>query len=218
MPYLDFGSSFIYDALLRLPGVVVAFTLHEYLKAFISTKLGDPIPKREGRVTLNPIAHFEILGFILFMAFGYGWGKPVNTTSLYYKNKRRDTLLTYGLPTVANFVLGIIFIFIFGFAAVALTNSNSELLTGNYSLLSVIYFIAECNVGLALINLIPIFPMDGAKVLTSFLNARNVVKLSQYEKILQICLVFFIIMGFAGRIFGSVAGFILSSVTGMIFG
>ena len=74
--------------LLGIPAIMVATTIHEFTRAAVSTALGDKIPKEEGRLTLNPIKHFEPIGLIIMLACGFGWGKPVNTSSLYYKNRK----------------------------------------------------------------------------------------------------------------------------------
>ncbi len=63
--------------LLGIPAIMVATTIHEFTRAAVSTALGDKIPKEEGRLTLNPIKHFEPIGLILMLACGFGWGKPV---------------------------------------------------------------------------------------------------------------------------------------------
>jgi hypothetical protein len=76
-------------------GSFFAITLHEYVKAWVSNKLGDPLPKARGRLTLNPLNHFEPLGFICMVLTGYGWGKPVSTAAIYYKDRKKGTMLTY---------------------------------------------------------------------------------------------------------------------------
>ena len=79
--------------LLGIPAIMVATTIHEFTRAAVSTALGDKIPKEEGRLTLNPIKHFEPIGLIIMLACGFGWGKPVNTSSLYYKNRKLPSFL-----------------------------------------------------------------------------------------------------------------------------
>ena len=69
---------------LQIPAVIIAATVHEFTRAAVSTVLGDKKPKNEGRLTLNPVKHFEPIGFILMWATGFGWGKPVNTSALFY--------------------------------------------------------------------------------------------------------------------------------------
>ena len=98
--------------LLGIPGILVATTVHEFVRALASTVLGDNYPKSQGQVTLNPVKHFEPIGFLMMLySGGFGWGKPVETSALYYKNRKRDTLLVAILPTVVNLILGLVFLF-----------------------------------------------------------------------------------------------------------
>ena len=98
--------------LLGIPGILVATTVHEFVRALTSTVLGDTYPKSQGQVTLNPVKHFEPIGFLMMLySGGFGWGKPVETSALYYKNRKRDTLLVAILPTVVNLILGLVFLF-----------------------------------------------------------------------------------------------------------
>ena len=75
---------------LQAASVLVATTLHEFVRAVTSTLLGDKKPRQDGRLTLNPVRHFEPIGFILAFLTGCGWGKPVETSALYYKNRKQN--------------------------------------------------------------------------------------------------------------------------------
>ena len=77
---------------IQIPCVIFATTLHEFSRAVVSTVLGDKKPKNGGRLTINPAKHFAPVGFILAWITGFGWGKPVETSSIFYKN-RKETLL-----------------------------------------------------------------------------------------------------------------------------
>ena len=94
-------------SLFALPAIFVSITICEFTKAFVSTKLGDNIPRQEGRLTLNPFKHFEAIGFILFLLCGFGWGKPVRTSGVYYKNRKLGTVITYTAPILANIVFSL---------------------------------------------------------------------------------------------------------------
>ena len=83
----------ILSKLLTLPGIIIGLCFHEAAHAKMSDKLGDPTPSMQGRVTLNPMAHIDVIGFISLILFGFGWGKPVMIDPRYYKHPRRDVLL-----------------------------------------------------------------------------------------------------------------------------
>ena len=176
---------------------IIAITIKEFTKALVSTTLGDQLPKRDSRLTLNPIKHIEPIGLFLMVFFRVGWGKPVETSSLYYKNRKRDTIITYTLPSLMNFVAGIIF---------SLLYFNALLAVGMNFFTSILLQAAFMNFNLALFNIIPVPPLDGAKILSTFLSPNAVIKMASNEKLFQIALIFLIVWwnspltGFINRI------------------
>lgn len=195
------GNGFI-ALLMSAVAVVVATTVHGYTKALVSTKLGDVLPKQDKQLTLNPIAHFEPIGFILMLyTGGFGWGKPVETSGLYYKNRKQGVLLTAILPSVANLVLGLVFFVLVKKSPVPYQGAS----------LLYLFFVAgmRYNIMLAICNLLPIPPMDCVKVLSVVLPANQYFKYLQYEKMIQIIVI--LLLGVFGRflsgIYGLVVGF-----------
>lgn len=163
--------------LLGIPGILVATTVHEFVRALTSTILGDNYPKSQGKVTLNPVKHFEPIGFLMmFYSGGFGWGKPVETSALYYKNRKRDTLLVAILPTVVNLVLGIIFLFAYQRVAAS---------GGSFIATTLLNYMCYYNVGLAVYNILPVAPMDCVKVLAVVMPANQYFKYMQNEKLIQ---------------------------------
>lgn len=175
--------------LILIPVILITVTIHEYTKALTSTLLGDTIPKSEGRLTLNPFKHFEAIGFILLLVWRFGWGLPLRTSALYYKDRKRDTMITYVSPIIANLVFAFIFAVIFKFVG----NLNQYL--GIFFSQLVIY-----NISIAIFNIIPVYPLCGNKILSSFLTPNQIIKMNQYEKIILMLLAFLIFMGFLGSL------------------
>ncbi len=170
-----------------IPGILVATTVHEFTRALLSTVFGDNYPKSQKRLTLNPLKHFEPIGFLMmFYSGGFGWGKPVETSALYYKNRKRDTLLVAILPSVVNFVFGIVFMGIY-----VLLRRNG----GNAYLLSLLNYLAYYNAGLAIYNLLPVAPMDCVKVLSVVMPANQYFKYMQNEKMIQMIFLFLLFFG-----------------------
>jgi len=192
----------IYQAL----AAVVTVTIHEFVKAFISHSLGDPLPKRDKRVTLNPLKHIEPIGFIIMVAFGFGWGKPVETAAIYYKDKKKGTLLTYILPSVANLLLGIIMYICFLTIHVALP-------------LSIFFQVAALfNIRHAFFNIVPVYPLDGAKVLSVLRDPNYVITMANRQMFYQLALAFFIFWRVVERIIDPVVFSIFSVVARILFG
>ncbi len=158
----------------------------------VSTALGDKIPKEEGRLTLNPLKHFEPIGMLIMLVSGFGWGRPVNTSSLYYKDRRKGVLITAIAPTVANLIVAVIAMFL-------------VVMFSNIVWLSV-FFTQVCYYSCCLViyNLLPVAPMDCVKVLSVILPANTYFKLIQYEKFIQMAFLFLLFIGF-GSLFSGIA-------------
>lgn len=190
--------------LCSIPGILVATTMHEFTRALTSSAFGDQLPKNTGRLTLNPLKHFEPIGFLLlFYTGGFGWGKPVETSGLYYKDRKRDTLLTAILPSVFNLLLGIIFLGIF--------LSLSDAVGYHFSM--VLYYLCFYNIGLAVYNVLPVSPMDCVKVLSVLLPANKYYTYLQYEKMIQMVFLFLIFLGAFSGIFNAITGAVINGLT-----
>lgn len=150
-----------------LASIVVVFTalpIHEVAHGFIASKLGDPTAKNLGRLSLNPLAHFDPIGTTMLLLFGYGWAKPVPVNPYYFKNRKNGMALTALAGPMANILL----------AAVCLLLSKTVYyfapVNDFFSVLSqVLSIIININITLAAFNLIPIPPLDGSKIIGFFL-------------------------------------------------
>lgn len=199
----------------QILAIMIAMTLHEFVKALLSTRLGDTTPKTLGRLTLNPFKQIEIIGFLLMLIFGYGWSLPMETNAMMYKDRKRDTIITYTVPSLVNLLLGVMFVFV----AIVFKQSIGENAT-NFLFYAQIktFFVsmARYNVALALVNIIPVYPFDGWRVLSMFLSPNTRVKMSNNEKIFQIVFVLLLISGVLGMILNlflfSVCGSILTPI------
>lgn len=137
--------------------LVITLTIHEYAHARVADTLGDPTPRANGRVTLDPRAHLDPLGTLLILFVGFGWGKPVEFDPYNLKNPKRDTALIALAGPASNIVLAIIF------SILANSLSVNNLIT------SIIPLMIMMNISLAIFNLVPVFPLDGEKILHGIL-------------------------------------------------
>ncbi len=190
--------------LVSIPGIIFATTIHEYTRAAVSTALGDVLPKSKGRLTLNPVKHFEPIGFLLlFYSGGFGWGKPVETSALYYKNRKKGTFMVAVLPTLVNLIFGMIFLLV-------------QMQIGDSPLTMVFYYLCYYNVALAVYNILPVSPMDCVKVLSVSLPANKYFQYLQYEKMIQMIFLFLLFFGLISGLFNTLIQIIMN-LMGAVF-
>lgn len=134
--------------LLSAISLVVAVTVHEFSHALAADRLGDPTPSLQGRVTLNPLSHLDPIGTLMLLLAGFGWGKPVQFDPFNLKNPQRDAAIISVVGPLSNIVMAVLG------AAVYHLSGNS------------VFFVPfiQINVVLAVLNLIPVHPFDGFKV------------------------------------------------------
>ncbi|MHB8062967.1 MAG: site-2 protease family protein [Ruminiclostridium sp.] len=179
----------ILSKIMIIPGVLLGFVLHEFAHALMADKLGDPTPRSQGRISLDPRVHIDWIGFFLIVFVGFGWAKPVMTNPRNYKNPRRDDILVSIAGPFMNLLIAIVFmIFIKIFYVLNLFSSN-EALQGNIVLL--LLYTVHINVLLFVLNLLPFPLFDGYHVITNLFNTwkyRFFNLLEQYGMIIFILL------------------------------
>ena len=132
-----------------------------------------------GRLTLNPIKHIDLVGLIMMVAFKFGWAKPVPVDMRNFKNPKRDMAITALAGPLANVVICCVFLFIYGLVYIPLTLAATDVAK---AVLDMVYLTAYLSIALAIFNIIPISPLDGSKILFSFLSDEGYMKLMRYER------------------------------------
>lgn len=135
--------------------LIIALSVHEFCHAWAADTLGDPTPRSQGRLTLNPLAHLDPLGTLLLFVAGFGWGKPVMFDPYNLRSPRRDTALIAFAGPLSNIVMALL-----AFLIVPLIPAEWQVIPVQF---------AHINILLAAFNLIPISPLDGSKILVGLL-------------------------------------------------
>ena len=198
-------GDWIYDTLSSLPGIILALTFHEAAHGYASYWLGDPTPKIQGRLSLNPAHHIDPVGFVTLLLFGFGWGQPVQINPGYYKHRRRDEFIVAIAGVATNLVLAIITSFIIKGLLNGMTESFYYGIGG--ILLDILLYVFSINIVLMAFNLLPVPPLDGFGIVTQIFNLQ---KYDWYWKFHQhgfAILMLLIIFNITDRIIGPVNSF-----------
>lgn len=187
-------SSFIFNTLCAFPAVLIAITVQGYAKAKMADMLGDKLPRFQGRVTLNPSAHVDLIGFIMLLVVKFGWTKPVETNPNAYKRGKKDSIKVSVAPLLGNIITAFIFAFIYVGALLFIVPMLPS--KAGYVLDIMLYLIITVNLSIMIFNLLPIPGLCGFSILKD-LNPKAFYKLADkiYQYQLPILLIVVLVGG-----------------------
>ena len=183
-----FSLDYLIEMLFIIPVLLIAFPVHECSHGLVAYWLGDPTAKSAGRLTLNPLRHLDPFGTICLILFRFGWAKPVPVNPNYFKNPREGMALTAIAGPLSNFILG--------FISALFYYKIPHFFPGVPGV--ILYFLqisAIININLSNINLIPIAPLDGPRILMFFLPRSAEAWLYRYERYLAIVIMLLLFTG-----------------------
>jgi len=172
-------NQFVYYLIIT-PPLLFAITFHEFSHAWMANRKGDPTAKYAGRLTLNPLAHIDIIGLALLYLYGFGWAKPVPVNPYNFRNPQKDELWVSLAGPGSNMVLALILGIIFRFL-ISTYPFSSEASTHQLFLIMLVKGI-QLNLVLAVFNLIPVNPLDGSHILAGILPLRYQSQLQQIQR------------------------------------
>ncbi len=221
--------------LLSIPVVLMALSMHESAHGYVAYKLGDPTARNLGRITLNPIKHFDIFGFLCMVLVHFGWAKPVPIVTRNFKNPRRDMAITGAAGPISNLLLAFINLIILRLAMLLILPQFSveadrffiAAYTGNaftaslgFTIVSLLVYILQLgvtlNVVLAIFNLIPIPPFDGSRIFYVFLPPKWYFGIMKYEQYIMIGFFVLLAFGFLSRPLGIAENFITNGMMRLV--
>lgn len=192
-----------------LTSIIPAFlciTIHELCHGFVAYKLGDNTAKNAGRLTLNPIKHIDIVGLISMVFLRFGWAKPVPVNMNNFKNPKSGMAITALAGPLSNVILAALCFFIYGIIYVPAL----KLGTFGVFLIQTVGTTGILSCSLAVFNILPIPPMDGSKILFSFLPEEQYYKLMRYERFGMIILLVLLITNVINPLINFLAGGLIS--------
>lgn len=184
--------------------LIIAITVHEFSHAIAADRLGDPTPRLQGRISLNPVRHLDLYGSLFILFIGFGWGKPVEYDPFNLRDVRRDSAIIGFAGPLSNIILAVL-------ASLIGWLFNTTL--GLPSVVTqIIFLFIYMNVGLAVFNMIPVAPLDGFKIVGGLLPADKAPEWYALERYGLIFMMLLIVpLGST-----SMVGFIIRPITNLI--
>lgn len=204
--------------ILFIPVILLSISFHEYSHGWVADRLGDPTARYEGRLTLNPLKHFNPLGFFMMLVAGFGWATPVPVNPNNFKNPSRGMLYTALAGPIANMILAVasslLYVIMYYVAVgVGISSDFARELYNNCALL--LSYMMYLNISLAVFNLIPVYPLDGSRILGYFMPVKYHNFMAKYGNYIQIAFMLVVVLtsvvsNFIGWVQSGVANALIS--------
>ena len=208
-------ARFVVQLLFLIPAFLVAVTVHELAHGVVADRLGDPTARVQGRLTLNPLPHIDVLGAVAFLLAGFGWAKPVPVNAYNLRHPRRDMAWIAAAGPLSNFAVAFV-----GLVAVVVIQRLGLGAFVAEPLGGVLFAVFRFNLALGIFNLIPLPPLDGGHFLPYFLPRASWTTLHQLEQYGPMILLLLVMTGATRYVVGPVMNFmsgIYISLVQMIF-
>ncbi|MBT6797529.1 MAG: site-2 protease family protein [Candidatus Marinimicrobia bacterium] len=150
---------------LLIPTLMFALSFHEFAHAWMAAKCGDTTAARMGRLSLNPMAHLDMMGSLMILFVGFGWAKPVPVDARFLRNPRTDMMKVAAAGPAANIILAMI-------SGVLIRFLTGAGLMSEVIFIMLLYF-TRINIALAVFNMIPVAPLDGSQIFSGWLMKSN---------------------------------------------
>ncbi|WP_294500470.1 site-2 protease family protein [uncultured Gemmiger sp.] len=183
------GTEVLIAYLLRALVMLIVIPFHESAHALVSWLLGDPTAKNAGRLSLNPVRHFDLMGAVCMVIAGVGWAKPVSIRPDRFRNPKVGMAVSAAAGPVSNILLAFVSMMLYKLAYLLLGFSTPQLLA------DFLYYMIVMNISLGVFNLIPVPPFDGSRIFLTFLPQKYYFKVMQYERYIMIAVLLLAVFG-----------------------
>ncbi len=199
-------TSVLFQKVVLLLVAATALPVHEFAHAWVAHKMGDDTAKYQGRLTINPLAHLDLVGTLMLLIAGVGWAKPVPIDPRNFKNPKLGMALSSLAGPLANLLLALLFMVIYKLLVIVGVVSSVSAL---FVLATILSIMTSTNVYLAVFNLLPVPPLDGSRVLFYFLPPKYYFGIMRYERYIYLGLFVVLYAGLLDRPLAFVSNLIL---------
>lgn len=179
----------LYYYALRAVAMLIVIPFHESAHALISWKLGDSTAKDMGRLSMNPLRHFDPLGALCMLVGGVGWAKPVSINPYNYKNPKVGMALSAAVGPASNLLLAWVSMILYKLCWYSRLGDAVPVLT------MFLYYMVAMNLSLAVFNLLPVPPFDGSRIALLFLPQRLYFRAMKYERYIMLAVLALVFLG-----------------------
>ena len=184
------GPYALYTFLLRAAAVLLVIPFHEAAHALVSWRLGDPTAKNAGRLSLNPMRHFDWMGTLCMILGGVGWARPVGIDVRRFRNPKAGMAISAAAGPAANLLLAYVCLLLYKLLYYGAHGAAAAVLLDFLSIL------ISLNISLAVFNLLPIPPFDGSRIFLLFLPQRLYFQAMRYERYIMAAVLLLVLFGF----------------------
>ncbi len=189
----------LYTLLARCIVLVAIIPLHECAHGLVANRLGDPTAKNQGRLTLNPIKHFDPIGSVLMLLTGFGWAKAVPVNPRYFKKPKTGMAVTALAGPLSNLIFGfillIVYRLVYGFFAPAAAAASAPVQALFLGVTEILWAMFSINISLAVFNLLPVPPLDGSRIVSILLPDKVYFTVMQYERYIFLVMAVLLYLG-----------------------
>ena len=189
----------LYTLLARCIVLVAIIPLHECAHGWVASLLGDPTAKNQGRLTLNPIKHFDPIGSVLMLLTGFGWAKAVPVNPRYFKKPKTGMAVTALAGPLSNLIFGfillIVYRLVYGLFAPAAAAASAPVQALFLGVTEILWAMFSINISLAVFNLLPVPPLDGSRIVSILLPDKVYFTVMQYERYIFLVMAVLLYLG-----------------------
>ncbi|MCI9455542.1 MAG: site-2 protease family protein [Oscillospiraceae bacterium] len=189
----------LYTLLARCIVLVAIIPLHECAHGLVANRLGDPTAKNQGRLTLNPIKHFDPIGSVLMLLTGFGWAKAVPVNPRYFKKPKTGMAVTALAGPLSNLIFGfillIVYRLVYGLFAPAAAAASAPVQALFLGVTEILWAMFSINISLAVFNLLPVPPLDGSRIVSILLPDKVYFTVMQYERYIFLVMAVLLYLG-----------------------